>query len=116
MTEDQIRALIDAIYSGGWGVSIGLILMAVVFLLRKLLRPLIPKSELALFTAGVAVLCSVGVGLAAGVDPLQAVLIGVLVGTSAVGFWEILGKRIKVWVRRKRSKDAGNAEGSGKET
>lgn len=94
-----VEALVSAIGDGSIGVIVGASLTIIVFLLRRVVSPVIPKKELPLFTSGLAVVLVVGAGLAAGVDWLSALLSGLLVGAAAVGFWELLGKRLKHWIK-----------------
>lgn len=92
---ETIQALIDAANNGGWAIVIGIALMITVQVLKKTISPLVSKRDTDLFAAFLGVLTCIGVSLYSGGDPIHAVLSGVLVGATAVGFWEILGKRIK---------------------
>ena len=92
-----INGFVDAIHGGHWSVIVAVALMIAAFLSRKLLLPIIPKEDTDLFVMGVAMVLSVAAGLYKGVDPVGAVLSGLLIGGAAIGFWEAAGKRLRDW-------------------
>lgn len=89
--------VLRALGSDSWTLLAGALLMCSIFIFRKAFIHLVPKRELGLVAAGVAVLGEIGVALLRGESLMKALLSGLLVGTVAVGFWEVLGKRIKAW-------------------
>jgi hypothetical protein len=103
MIADALAALGEA----NTTLAVGVLLMALVFLARRIVGPLVRKDDVPLFTAGLAVVVSVGSALYEGASVWGALATGVLVGATAVGFWELLGKRIKVWVAARADKASG---------
>jgi hypothetical protein len=95
------NAFVDALFSAEWIAVAGFCLMALVFLSRKLVTRLIPKSDLDLFAAGLAVLAGIAAGLVTGGGDWQVVLTKIVValgaGAMAVGFWELAGARLERW-------------------
>jgi hypothetical protein len=111
MEDSIIQGFVESIKDGQWPLIIGFSLMLFAFFTRKLLLPIIPKKHTDLFVLGLAVILSIAESLRAGTDPLSAVLLGVLCGATAIGFWEAVGKRIRdavaAWLERRKGASKG---------
>lgn len=99
-TEDALALLpqiIAAAKSGNWGLLIALVLMVVVYVLKTFVWKKLPKEAVPYVTIGVTSVTSFSAAILAGSSVADSVLIGVgglLMGLSAIGVWEVLGKKI----------------------
>lgn len=85
----------DAFKSNQWVLAVGLVLTAVVAIIRKLpLDAFLPKAALPWIALGIALLGSVGAGLASGRPWYEIVVTGLTAGAVAIGGWETVGKLI----------------------
>ena len=86
--------LIDAAESARWAVLAGGILMALIWVFRRVTAGRLPARFAPLIAAGVAVVVSVAGGLIGGAEWYDALLTGLLVGGAASGFWSLVGKHL----------------------
>jgi len=100
MEQSIIDAFIEAVDASQWQVVAGIILMILAVLSRKLLGNIIPQKEMDLFVGGVAIVTFVGEALFSGRSILGAILSGFVVFGIAAGFWDLLGRRIKHWLKK----------------
>ena len=109
-----MQEFLDAVATGRWAAVVGFSLMLAVFFARRLLLKAIPKRDLDLATSGFAVVAVVASGLvASGGDwrsATQAVVSGLVVGATAIGFWQLLGKRVEAWAV-KRAENSKSKDG-----
>jgi len=87
-----ISQLIEFAKTGRWGPFAGLALMFAVWVFRKFFMKLIDTKILPWVTLGVAMVVSVGVGLAAGNIWWKVLLDGLITGGCAMAFWSALFK------------------------
>lgn len=99
---EDTQRMIEAAQNGQWAVLASLILMVLIGAIRAVGSTALPKKYLPLLTAGIAMLASTAAALAVpGVVWWQALLAGLVIGTSASGFWSLLGKHLVTRVKRK---------------
>lgn len=116
MESFDVDAFLSSIGEGNWFAVVGFGLMLLIFLVRSLVMRIISKRDLDLVAAALGVVSMVATGLvASGGDSgqaIRAVVSGLVVGATAVGFWQLLGKRVESWVvnRRENSKSADDEE------
>jgi len=84
--------VVSAFQAHQWGLAAAAVVMLVVWVVGKLLKP--DNRWLPLVSAGVAVLMGIVTGIAGGVVWYEALFNGLLVGTAASGFWSLVGKHI----------------------
>lgn len=78
-----------------WGILIGFVLMLIVFLVVKYLWTAFPAKWLPYMSVAFGVLGDVGWQLAIGGQVWwRAILAGLTSGATAVGMWELIGKKI----------------------
>ena len=94
MEDTLATAIIDAFEGARWGVAAGAILLALVWIFRKLTAGRLPPKLAPIISAAVAVVLAMAGGLYGGAVWYDAVLTGLLVGGAASGFWSLLGKYI----------------------
>lgn len=88
----KVSLLIELAKSGRWGPFAGLALLFIVWGLRKFIWKLINKNVLPWLTLGLAMVCSVAVGLIAGNEWWKVLIDGLLTGGSAMALWSALFK------------------------
>ena len=89
--------LIEAVRSEQWLVVAGVATTLVILMVRKAgLLSQVPVKYMPWVATGVAVVSSVGTSLISGVSLVSAVTQGVLVGTAASGFWEMIFKHVSL--------------------
>jgi hypothetical protein len=89
--------LIEAVRSEQWLVVAGVATTLVILMVRKAgLLSQVPVKYMPWVATGVAVVSSVGTSLVSGVSLVSAVTQGVLVGTAASGFWEMIFKHVSL--------------------
>ena len=99
--DEAVSTFLEALHAaryGAWPVFAGLMLMLIVFIMRRFVMGVIPDSALPWVSIGLGVTGTTGAALAAGEPLLQAVLAGFATGLSAIGFWEILKDRFRNWL------------------
>jgi len=90
-----VGMLLDAISAKSWPVVAGLIMLLLVYLLRKVgLDDLVGAKLVPWVALGMALISTVGTGLVAGVSIADALVQGVLAGVTAIGGWELLFKHL----------------------
>lgn len=95
MDESVITALSNNAEGAHWAVVLGIVLMVLVQVARSMLGDGLPAKYVALFTAGLAMVSETALLLAHGdVVWWQALLSGLVSGTSAMGFYSLLGKHL----------------------
>lgn len=100
-----LPALLKAFSSGNYPLGFGLLLMLSVFAARTWLIKKISKDWLSVFVAGLGVTGSVSASLIAGMPAYDATVNGLLVGTVAIGMWELLFKQLsKLMLKKKAAK------------
>lgn len=89
----HVNAMVEAAHKKEWGVFVGLGLMLIVWVIGFFWKSL-PGWSLPWLAAGLGILGTVGVDLAAGIAWWRAILAGFTTGASAAGLWEMIVKRI----------------------
>jgi hypothetical protein len=89
-----VKLMIDAFNAKNWGVFAGLVIMALVWILKKFIWKALPTSALPWVAAGAGIVAAVSTGLIAGVVWWQAILNGLLVGAAGGGLWSLVGKHV----------------------
>lgn len=90
---DIATLAIDAFKKKRYGVFTGFMLMLLVFGARRLkVFRNVPKEYSPWIAAGLGILFSIGTVFAAGRPPVAAITHGFVLGASAVGLWEMIGK------------------------
>ena len=90
---EQVEELIDAVHKKEWGVAVGLGLMLVVFTIGFFWKSM-PSSCLPWLSVFIGVIATAAIDLSAGRSWWRAILSGLTTGSSATGFWELIGKKI----------------------
>lgn len=88
----SVGILVTALQSGSWPLFFGVFIMLVVFILDRLmgLRDRVGSQALPYVAIGLAVLGTLGYGLASGLTILAALGQGIAAGLSAIGTWEVV--------------------------
>ena len=90
---DVASLAVDAFRRKKYGVFAGLVLMLMVFGLRRTrLAARLPKEYAPWIACGLGILFSIGTVLAADRPPLTAITHGFVLGAAATGLWEMIGK------------------------
>ena len=89
-----IDEIVNAFNAKDWGIFAGLIIMALVWILKKFVWKKLPVAALPWVAAGAGIAVAVATGLASGLTWWKAILNGLTVGAAASGLWSLLGKRI----------------------
>lgn len=90
---DIASLAIDAFKKKRYGVFTGLLLMLMVFGLRRTkIAARLPKEYAPWIACGLGILFSIGTVLAADRPPLTAITHGFVLGAAATGLWEMVGK------------------------
>ena len=89
------KMMIEAFKSKNWGLAVGLLLMLLVFVLRKTpLLAKVPTKAMPWVAAALGVVGTVSTGLASGVLWYEALIHGVFLGAAATGLWEMVFKHL----------------------
>jgi len=89
-----VKLIINAFNTKNWGVFAGLVIMALVWILKKFVWKALPTVALPWVAAGAGIIAAVATGLISGVVWWQAILNGLLVGTAAGGLWSLVGRHV----------------------
>lgn len=89
-----IDELVNAFNAKDWGILAGLIIMALIWILKKFVWKALPLAALPWVSAGAGVAVAVATGLAAGLIWWKAILNGLTVGAAASGLWSLVGKHV----------------------
>lgn len=92
---DLLTLAVDAFRKKRYGVFTGMLLMLLVFGMRKVkaLRNL-PKEWSPWIACGLGIIFSIGTVLAADRPPITAITHGFVLGAAATGLWEMVGKHL----------------------
>ena len=89
------KMMIEAFKSKNWGLAVGLLLMLLVFVLRKTpVLAKVPTKAMPWVAAALGIVGSVSTGLASGVLWYEALIHGVFLGAAATGLWEMIFKHV----------------------
>lgn len=89
--------LIEAVRSEQWLVVAGVATTLIVLVIRRVgLLSQVPVKYMPWVATGVAVVSSFGTSLISGVNPVNALTQGILIGTAASGFWEMIFKHVSL--------------------
>lgn len=89
--------LVEAVRSEQWLVVAGVATTLIVLVIRRFgFLSQVPVKYMPWVATGVAIASSVGTSLISGVSLLSAVTQGILVGTAASGFWEMIFKHVSL--------------------
>ena len=91
---EAINAIVEAFKEGRWGPAIGMLLMLLVWVLRKFLWKLIPKNALPWVTLGAGCAIVITVELIAGVTWWKTLIDGFGTSASAMALWSLLFKHL----------------------
>lgn len=96
----EVLQLLEPIAKAGndndWALTVAGILTLLVFIVRKTrLMKNVPPEWVPYVTLGTAMALSMSASLAAGASLLSAVTTGLVIGLSAIGGWETIGKLIR---------------------
>ena len=92
---DIATLAVDAFRKKQYGVFTGLMLMLIVFGLRRLRAfRRVDKKWSPWIACGLGIVFSIGTVFAAGRPPITALTHGFVLGASAVGLWEMVGKHL----------------------
>lgn len=89
-----IEEIVNAFNAKDWGIFAGLIIMALVWVLKKFVWKALPTGALPWVSAGAGVAVAIATGLGAGLVWWKAILNGLTVGAAASGLWSLIGKHI----------------------
>ena len=87
-----VKYFVEAFQGGNWALAIGLVIMLGVWLTSKFLK--VNNEWLPLISSVYGVLGSILASVIAGQSWVDAVVNGLVIGTSASGFWSLLGKHL----------------------
>ena len=105
---DALSVLALAFKSQGWMILTGLVLAALVIVLRTFdLMQKVPAEWVPWATIGLATVTSVAVGLQTGRDLSTILVTGIGVGIAAIGGYESLGKLAKAALEKLRAPKVG---------
>lgn len=90
---EQVSDLVDAVHKKEWGVAVGLGLMLVVYMIGFFWKSL-PSTWMPWMSVFLGVMSTAAIDLSAGRPWWRALLAGFTTGTSATGFWELIGKKL----------------------
>jgi hypothetical protein len=97
-TVEEVAVLVEQTQSmfqaGDYTAGAALLLMLVVFLIRKFLWKSIPGKYIPYVTIATATAVEVSVALYAGEPVVSAVMGGLSMGLAAVGGWEAVGRKL----------------------
>ena len=89
------KMMIEAFKSKNWGLAVGLLLMLIVFLLRKTpVLTKVPTKAMPWVAAGLGVVGTISTGLASGVVWYEALVHGLFLGAAATGLCEMVFKHL----------------------
>lgn len=89
----HVNAMVEAAHKKEWGIFVGLGLLLIIWVIGFFWKSL-PGWLLPWLAAGFGILGTIAVDLANGIAWWRAILAGFTTGTSAVGLWEMIVKRI----------------------
>lgn len=89
----HVEEIVSAVHNKEWGVVIGLVLMFVVYMIGFFWQAL-PSAWLPWVSVFLGVITTSAIDLAAGHPWWRSVLSGFTTGSSATGFWELIGKKL----------------------
>ena len=93
MDAETVDILLAAIDGGQWPIVVGVAIMAIVWLARHILGERLPATWAPLVASGLGLLSGVAALLCAGVEWPRALLLGLVSGAAASGWWSLLGRR-----------------------
>ena len=88
-----LSAIIDAFKAKNWGILAGLVIMLIVWGVKKFI-PKIPTAYLPWISAALGVLAAVATDLLTGGTWYVVIFNGLLVGAAASGLWSLVGKQL----------------------
>lgn len=91
---EMAQTVVQAIKSKNWAVVIGGVLMLFVFIINTFVIKKLPKAYVPWVTAAAGIATYVSLNMYAGMPWDEAIAQGFTAGASAVGLWEMLGKRV----------------------
>lgn len=95
MDQEVVNQLAQNAGGAHWAVIVGVVLMVLVQIARSIFGEGLPQKYVPLFAAGLAMVSETAVLLAQSEVPWwSALLSGLVSGTSAMGFYSLLGKHI----------------------
>jgi len=105
MDESVLLQLTSAASSAHYAVLAGVILMIIVQVCRAFLGDYLPAKLVPAFTLGFAMIGETALLLTTGTTPVWSALVqGLVAGTSAMGFYSLLGKHLLPWGSRSKKK------------
>jgi hypothetical protein len=87
-----VNQLVQLAKEGRWGPFVGLILMFLIWILRKFIWKLIPKNVLPWVTLGVGMVATGAIGLGLGVTWWKVLIDAFATSGIAMAFWSLLFK------------------------
>lgn len=103
-TVSMLQKIVEAAGSKNWALVASMIIMALVFVVKKWVLPREKKAWLPLVATGLGVAVSVATNLAMGHQGiLESVLAGIFVGNAASGFWDTFIKGVPKLLNKKMS-------------
>jgi len=95
---ETIEIAIQAYGSGAWSVLVGVVIMFLIAIARPVLSHIAQDEKLKPYlpwtSAVLGMLTALSGALLAGQPWWSAISIGLITGSAAVGFWELVGKSI----------------------
>ena len=89
----EIPALVGAVQSQNWPLSLGILLTVLVTVANRFgLKNIVGPKAVPWVTVGLAVATSVGAALTQGIAVVPALVQGILAGVVAIGGWELVFK------------------------
>jgi hypothetical protein len=88
----QVNAIIAAFKEGRWAAAIGLLVMFLVWVLRRFIWKLIPKNVLPWLTLALGCVVTVSTELIIGLEWWKALIDGFITGACAMGLWSTIFK------------------------
>lgn len=88
-----LSAIVDAFKAKNWGILAGLVIMLVVWGVKKFI-PKIPTNYLPWISAALGMLAAMATDLISGGTWYVVLFNGLLVGAAASGLWSLVGKQI----------------------
>jgi len=90
----NIEAIISAFKEGRWAAGIGLVVMFLIWGLRRFLWKLIPKSALPYVTLALGCAVTVSIELISGIVWWKTLIDGFLASASAMALWSLVFKHV----------------------
>lgn len=104
--EESADWMIEQFQNGNYLPAVAMGVMLLVWLFRKLFMGRVSSKLMPLFSAAIGLVTVIGanlISLAAGYDTMSVVSIvlsGLLIGTSASGFWDLIGRHVAAKVEK----------------